>query len=198
MNEAIREQLSAYVDGELPDNEAELLIRRMSQDAELRNAAAEYLALGRLMRDEAGIAAADRLRDRVAAELDESSYVSDDMAVAAPAARKLRPLAGVAIAASVALVGIFALQFSQLDSEPAADTTVVSTPPTPVPQRASQQELQREMLLRHADATSDLGANGMDSRLIALEFEEALEVGYVETDADDEATDADQEADEQR
>ena len=36
MNDAIRMQLSAFVDGELPENEAEMLVRRMSQDVELR------------------------------------------------------------------------------------------------------------------------------------------------------------------
>ena len=32
MNEGIEMQISAFVDGELPENEAELLLRRMSQD----------------------------------------------------------------------------------------------------------------------------------------------------------------------
>jgi len=31
MNEAIRMQVSAFVDGELPENEADLLVRRLSQ-----------------------------------------------------------------------------------------------------------------------------------------------------------------------
>ena len=56
MNEAIRMQLSAFVDGELPSNEAELLLRRMSQDVSLRQEVAEYLAIGRLIRAEAGLA----------------------------------------------------------------------------------------------------------------------------------------------
>ena len=48
MNDGIRMQISAYVDGELPENEAELLLRRMSQDAELRQEVAEYLGSHRL------------------------------------------------------------------------------------------------------------------------------------------------------
>ena len=58
MNDAIRMQISAFVDGELPENEAELLLRRMSQDIELRNEVAEYLAIGRLVRGEHGLAGA--------------------------------------------------------------------------------------------------------------------------------------------
>ena len=66
MNDAIRMQLSAYVDGELPENEAELLLRRMSQDAELRREVAEYLAIGRVMRGEVSVAGTDSIRDLVA------------------------------------------------------------------------------------------------------------------------------------
>ena len=36
MNDGIKMQISAFVDGELPDNEAELLLRRLSQDLDLR------------------------------------------------------------------------------------------------------------------------------------------------------------------
>ena len=39
MNDAIKMQISAFVDGELPDNECELLLRRLSHDAELRQQA---------------------------------------------------------------------------------------------------------------------------------------------------------------
>jgi len=43
-------QISAFVDGELQDLEADLLLRRMSQDVELRAEVAEFLAIGRLVR----------------------------------------------------------------------------------------------------------------------------------------------------
>ena len=49
MNDAIKTQISAFVDGELPDNESEMLLRRLSQDLELRQQAAEYFAIGRAM-----------------------------------------------------------------------------------------------------------------------------------------------------
>ena len=63
MNDAIKTQISAFVDGELPQNEAELLLRRMSHDKELRQQAAEYLALGRAMRGEKTLAGMATLRD---------------------------------------------------------------------------------------------------------------------------------------
>ena len=71
MNEAIKMQISAFVDGELPDSEADLLLRRMSQDPELRRAAAEYLDLGRIMRGESSARGVERLRERIAAAIDD-------------------------------------------------------------------------------------------------------------------------------
>ena len=64
MNDAIKAQISAYVDGELPDNEAELLVRRMSQDKAMREQAAEYLAVSRALRGERRIPGMEKLRDR--------------------------------------------------------------------------------------------------------------------------------------
>ena len=102
-------QLSAYVDGELPDNEAELLLRRLSQDGELRQQVAEYLAIGRMIRAEAGLSGSDRLHRRVSAEIDERPLDAASGAEVAGLGRAIRPLAGFAIAATVALVAIFAV-----------------------------------------------------------------------------------------
>lgn len=116
MNEAIRMQISAFTDGELPDNEKELLLRRLSQDAEMRRQVAEYLAIGRAMRGEMPVSGIDSLRDRIADEIgaidsETSKESSTDSAAAASSdARVTRPLAGFAIAATVALVAIFGLR----------------------------------------------------------------------------------------
>ncbi len=188
MNEAIREQLSAYVDGELPDNEAELLIRRMSQDAGLRKEVADYLAIGRVIRGEMGVAAADRLHQRVDAELGDRREDANDAVESAAVARSLKPLAGFAIAASVALVALFMLQTTgveQPDAAPAA-TTVNATA---VPTTTSQEELKRQYLINHTEASSDLGANGMGSRLVSLELEDDIEAESESTPADEETVD---------
>jgi hypothetical protein len=110
MNDAIRMQISAFVDGELPANEAEMLLRRMSQDAELREQVAEFLSTGRLIRGERNVPGMGRLRDRIAAEIDERPLQEAiDIEYRQPA-RYMRPLAGAAIAATVALAAIFGLQ----------------------------------------------------------------------------------------
>ncbi len=120
MNDAIKTQVSAFVDGELPQNEAELLLRRLCQDVELRNQAAEYLAMGRAMRGERAIVGVSMLRERVAAALDDKELQEEfaESEVAAP--RFMRPLAGVAIAASVALAALIGLQ--QMSDVPDVET----------------------------------------------------------------------------
>ena len=85
MNDAIKMQISAFVDGELPDAEADLLLRRMSQDATLRKQAAEYLEIGRAMRGEAAAPGVDRLQERIAAALDKPLQISPVVSEPAPA-----------------------------------------------------------------------------------------------------------------
>ena len=196
MNDAIREQLSAFVDGELPENEAELLLRRMSQDAELRQDVAEYLAIGRLIRSEPGLAGADRLHERIAAAIDEKPADAGDNAGAMQVSRAIRPLAGIAVAATVALVAIFALQqttgVDELASEMPVPLASDITPGPVVPSIDAQEERQRQYFRNHAESSSQLGANGMISRVVTLRFsEEVVEDPEVdETDALDEATEA--------
>lgn len=182
MNEAIRMQLSAYVDGELPQNEAELLLRRMSQDVELRQEVAECLAIGRVMRGEAGVAGVDRIHDRVLAEIDHRIDVDSAAGVVEPPARAIKPLLGVAVAATVALVAIFGLQqTTSVDRvEPQeAVTTVVDA----VPDYSPEQDQLRQYLLSHGETSSQLGANGINSRLVTLRF--SSEVVVEPDDADD-------------
>lgn len=183
MNEAIRMQISAYVDGELPDNEAELLVRRMSQDADLRAEVAEYLALGRLIRSEPGLAGADRLHQRIVAEIDDRPLDAVSSEAAASKSGALRPLVGIAIAASVALVALFALQQTNVVDDAMPQNPVAAEVVSPVvPSVDAQQERQREYFLKHAESSSERGANGMNSRVVTLRFSEDV----VAEDATDE------------
>jgi len=193
MNDAIRMQVSAFVDGELPENEAELLLRRMSQDAELRQAVADYLAIGRLIRGEHGIAAADRMHARVAAAIEQQEHpeVTDTVVDSVSKVRAARPLAGAAIAAAVAVVAIFALQ-QNTAMDDGAVTTPVSVATEVVPSVDAQQERNRQFFLNHAETSSELGANGMNSRVVTLRFSEELteEPDAEENDVTDESDEA--------
>lgn len=173
MNDAIRMQLSAYVDGELPENEAELLLRRMSQNVELRQEVAEFLALGRMLRGEPGIAAVDRLVERVAAAIDDRPADAEEAPDSRAATRDIRPLVGFAIAATVALVAIFGLQQIAGVDDVVTDTSI-SRQVVAVPNFASQQEQQRQYFLKHVQTSSAMGANGINARLVSLRFSEEV------------------------
>ncbi len=134
MNEAIKMQLSAFVDGELPDNESELLLRRLSQDEQLRQQVSEYLVFGRVMRGEPSFAGVDTLRERIAASLDDSEFAAD-MADDTPVTPAFaRPLAGFAVAATVAVVALFGFrQFAtpEVPTDAGDQPSVAITQPGP-------------------------------------------------------------------
>ena len=71
MNDALKMQISAFVDGELPENESELLLRRLSQDISLRQQVAEYIEIGRQIRQDHDVPGISDLRDRIAVALGE-------------------------------------------------------------------------------------------------------------------------------
>lgn len=171
MNDQIKTQISAFVDGELPANEAELLLRRMCQDAELRRLAAGYLALGRAMRGERAVAGMDRLRNRIAAALDDQSMQQDDSVIAAAKPRLLRPLAGVAIAATAALAAILILQQVTGDTDTAPEVRQAADRYT-VP--GTDDEQLRRYRLRHAVSSSYLDPNGISAQLATLELADGV------------------------
>jgi negative regulator of sigma E activity len=185
MNDAIKAQISAFVDGELPENEAQMLLRRMSQDRELRQQAAEYLAMGRAMRGERTIAGMNTLRERISEAIDDASIQEDLESVASRGPRYLRPMAGVAIAATVALAAIFGLQqmtgSQNGDVDQASDTVAgVENPGYTVPDQIDDQL--REYYLRHAASSSYVGASSINARLVTLELADGVQV---ETETDE-------------
>jgi negative regulator of sigma E activity len=181
MNEALGLQVSAYVDGELPDSETELLMRRLSQDQGLRELVADYLRIGRLIRRDREVPGMQTLRGRIQAALGEQPAEVAEPA-APPANRFLRPVAGLAIASVVAAVALLGLR--QVDV-PGAQPAVESAPNATVAANAGYTEPQpsevlndrpSELLMQYYlshDATSrDLGANGILTRFVTLELRE--------------------------
>lgn len=185
MNDAIRMQISAFVDGELPDNEADLLLRRMGQDAELRHKVAEYLAIGRALRGEITVPGVDRIHERVTAAIDDKPLAENVETAGTPTARGIRPLAFAAIAATVALVAIFGLQQTMsvdgVDAVTPAPAVVEIdngyTVPRPMDDRL------RQYYLSHGATATENGANGINSRFVTLRLsEEAFDASLAEED----------------
>ncbi len=109
MNESNREHLSCLMDGELERNAQGFLLRRLSSDPEMSQAWRRYHLVRACLHQEMGSGSciADRVSRAVAEENDP--IVSPSM----PA--WLRPVAGSAIAAGVALVAIVGINSSLLD-----------------------------------------------------------------------------------
>jgi negative regulator of sigma E activity len=125
MTEHLRDQLSAFLDGELPRPEVELLLRRLAGNDELQVALSRYVVIGECLRNAPGRSItrgfAARVRAAVAAE--GSRKGSDRLR---SLGRWLRPVGGLAIAATVATVAILGLQRMQL-GEPLVATQVATT-----------------------------------------------------------------------
>lgn len=193
MNDAIKMQVSAFVDGELPDNEAELLVRRLSQDVELRQQVADYLAIGRVMRRESGVAGVERLRDRISAELDDRpSQDNADRAPTSNPSRLLRPLAGVAIAATVAVVAILGLRQTTGPGEPGVNEIPAAVAATDVTytEPALGDDMLRQYRLIHDEISSDFDVSDINARLMTLQLRDAVYFEEVSDEQDISAVDA--------
>lgn len=185
MNDALNMQISAFVDGELPENESELLLRRLSQDAVLRSQVEQYFRIGRLMRREREVPGMNKLRSRILTALGEQP--SEIQAKAEPASRRfLKPVAGFAVAASVAIVALVGLRQSEL-SDPSGTSGITEagalasqsesvagyTEPLPEDALSSRPgDMLTQYYLSHGATSADLGANGILTRLVTLELRE--------------------------
>jgi hypothetical protein len=191
MNDAIKTQISAFVDGELPQNEAELLLRRLCQDVELRNQAAEYLAMGRAMRGERAIAGMSMLRERVSAAIDDKELLEEFTDAEAGAPRFTRPLVGVAIAATVALAALVGLQqmtdVAEVENAQGSEAVASATDGSyTVPE--PDYDLLRDYYNSHDASSSHIGFDSITPRLITYRDGELVEI---------EVTDAPAQSDEQ-
>jgi negative regulator of sigma E activity len=135
MSDILNEQLSALIDGELPAAETALLMRRLAGEAVLRERLARYCLCGQALR---GVRA--RARADFALKVSAALAAEPGHAPAAPARRALRrylaPLAGLAVAATVAGAAILVLGRSPaLDGRPAGLAAVAphaAAPAAPV------------------------------------------------------------------
>jgi len=104
MTHPLNEQLSAFLDGELPEAEAELFHKRLERDDALVATLARYSLIGEAIRVGHGVAAARPVASRVSAAIArEPSLVPG---AAATGRDWRRHLAGLGVAASVALAAV--------------------------------------------------------------------------------------------
>ena len=104
MTERIKEQLSAFLDGELPESESALLVKRLERDDDLRGALSRYSLIGAVLRGDGDAPAARQVAARVSAAI-----AREPAGVALATWRRsalVQPLAGFAVAAGVAAVAL--------------------------------------------------------------------------------------------
>lgn len=132
--QALYEQISALADGELEVHERALLIKRLEQDPDARERWGRYHRIGELMRG-SSVIPGQRVADSVRAAL--ASEPAHGNRVSMPA--WVRPLAGLAIAATVSAVAILALrnQGPVTDLSPVASAPALVEPDAEVSVRAA-------------------------------------------------------------
>jgi sigma-E factor negative regulatory protein RseA len=128
MTEQIKDQISAFIDNELSADESALLVRRFERDTDARARALRYTLIGASLRGELLEPHPSVLRQRIAAALSGAAAPSP-LKRERPAERWTRPLLGVGIAATVAVVSIGVLRHLNEASLPAGATPAVAAVP---------------------------------------------------------------------
>ena len=136
MSEQIREQVSAFLDGELPTTETELLLKRLTRDGELRESFGRYAMIGEAMRGSGSQILTKSFSSRVNLAIDGEPAAAPIAVSAGRDRRWWRPLAGVTVAAGVAAVAIVALQQRAISPGSAAPGPNTATN-LPAPAQAS-------------------------------------------------------------
>ena len=140
MSEQIREQVSAFLDGELPNSETELLLKRLTRDGELRESFGRYALIGEAIRGTTrGVLLNKGFTGRVNLAIDGELIPANGHLPQTRGPRWWRPFAGAAVAAGVAAVAVVALQ--QRAVAPALRSAVPLTAHTSIPVPASREAI---------------------------------------------------------
>jgi sigma-E factor negative regulatory protein RseA len=110
MSEQIREQVSAFLDGELPSSETELLLKRLTRDPELRQSFGRYALIGETLRGVGGASLSLTFAARVNRTIDGEPAAPVLPAARARPMRWSKRIAGTAVAAGVTAVAVVAWQ----------------------------------------------------------------------------------------
>ncbi len=110
MTDRIKEQLSAFLDGELPDPESALLLKRLERDDDLRGALSRYSLIGAVLRGEGDVPAARQVAARVSAAIAREPFRTGRFAWLPARVALGHGVAGIAVAAGVAFGAVMLVQ----------------------------------------------------------------------------------------
>lgn len=167
MKDTLNEQLSALVDDELDAAEQPLLLRRLTQDEELRDTLMRYHVISDALRSNLPHRVDTGFYRRVQAQLEQEVEIH---ATPSRARVLFKPVAGLALAASVAVVAVVSLQ-SVREQDTARAPAVASAPdvsdyiradnvPAPVAERNDARGLD-VYLVNHNEFAVNRGMQGM-------------------------------------
>lgn len=197
MTDLIKEQLSACLDGELPEAELDLLVKQVGRDTKLQASLGRYALIGEALRAQRPVAAPADFAQRIAAAIEaDSTQTAVTQKPVRSAPRWLRPVAGMAVAAGVAAVAIVTLQPSDEIAVPAV-AQVASNPTEIQPAdsyivpagTASSGFVPATRLtnyvVAHSEYSTPLGRRSMLTGVLADESGDDVDTG---SDADETAT----------
>jgi sigma-E factor negative regulatory protein RseA len=130
MTHRIKEQLSAFLDGELPDQESALLLKRLERDDDLRGALSRYSLIGAVLRSDGDVPAARQVAARVSAAIAKEPLREAAIARMPGLGALASSLAGFAVAAGVAFGAVLLVQqLATQEGTPEAVLAQAEVPP---------------------------------------------------------------------
>lgn len=181
MTDQINDQISAFIDNELPDDESALLVRRFERDSEARARAMRYTLIGSALRGELLEPHPSVLRQRLAAAL---SGTTPGVVRGKPreALRFGAPLLRIGIAAAVAVVAIGTLRFlsdvapPESAGLPPVGTELVARDSYVVPEITDQTRTGVPItlttyLMHHSEYASQLARTSVSSNMVGAATE---------------------------
>jgi sigma-E factor negative regulatory protein RseA len=189
MSDAVKEQLSAVLDGELAEAELDLLLKRLERDADLGETLSRYALCSQAMKGEGPPAASTAFAANVMAALQNEPPLArraPRWRVSPAVAQRLRPVAGAAVAASVAALAVFSIQETGMEpgsteqpapqfmasAEPDPSYTVPATTPTTAFVPAARLT---NYVVAHAEFSSPLGRRSVLSGVLSEDDLELIE-----------------------
>lgn len=137
MTDRIKEQLSTFLDGELPDQETALLLKRLERDDDLRSALSRYSLIGAVLRSDGDVPAARQVAARVSAAIAREPLGGFVVMRMANRSGVVRSVAGLAVAAGVAMASVLVMQqFRAQDLAPPELVAASESPVVPVAELA--------------------------------------------------------------
>ena len=137
MSEQIREQVSAFLDGELPNSETELLLKRLTRDGELRESFGRYALIGEAVRGTSAGLLTKSFAGRVNFAIDGEAVPGSGQVLQSRATRWWRPFAGAVVAAGVAAVAVVALQQRAIAPVPRTGAALTAQNTLPAPAQSA-------------------------------------------------------------